>query len=145
MKKSLWPLSFTESDIRGPKEIIEEQAALLPSLTGDLISGRVRDIAPSTTTILNTISIKKSYDFNFSFAFESKFIKNYSFLIIKVSHPVLFYPCLVELNESIAKEIGYNNTHIEVDSMQKFEDLLERVLKSEKVAQVVGSLMKLAK
>lgn len=39
--RNLWPESFKELDIKSPKEILDEQVALLPTLTGDIVYGQV--------------------------------------------------------------------------------------------------------
>ena len=143
--KNLWPDSFDETQSRSPKEIVEEQLALLPKLTGDMVFGSIRELSEIDAALASLTN-----DFAFSVELESKFIENYRFRVMSFSHDIALYPVKFKYDELLAKEFGIDvgfivTVHDEAADAAEFEGLLSKVLKSDRGAKVIGAMIKLLK
>lgn len=138
--KNLWPKSFKESDFEAPKSIFEQQAKLLPKLTGDLVYAVVDELS-----LLTSISEGLSNPFAFSFSLKGSFLENYSYKILSFSHNVLIYPVLMNINSEIASELGIQDVSNEVKSPEELEVILQKILNSNRVSEVIGAIIKMSK
>jgi len=138
--KNLWPESFKEPDIELPKGIFEQQAKLLPKLTGDFVYAEVLELSGLTAQyegIRNT--------FVFAFYLKGSFLENYSYKILSFSHDIPIYPILMAINSEILNELGMKDARIEVESFEQLELLLQAILKSKRVSEVIGAIIKMSK
>lgn len=142
---SLWPTQFDENNKPSAKNLLEEQAKLLPKLTNDMVYAEV--------TALSDIDASIQYindDFSFRFDIRGKFLENYRFTVFTFSHDITLYPVKFKLDEKIAKELGVTkqilNGYIQsIDAPEQLTPFLARVLNSERLKSVVGSIIRLSK
>ncbi|MGB2809942.1 MAG: hypothetical protein WBC22_19535 [Sedimentisphaerales bacterium] len=138
--KNLWPESFKESDFEAPKSIFEQQAKLLPKLTGDLVYAVVDE--------LHQIYARRegiANPFAFSFSLRGNFLENYSFKVLSFSHDITAYPVLMNINSEIATEIGIQDVKNEIKSHEELEAILQKILNSNRVSEVIGAIIKMSK
>jgi hypothetical protein len=136
--KSLWPEEFTEKEVKPAKEILEEQALLLPKLTGDMVKAGVRQWRDVEKLLTN-----HQRDFAFSFLIKGKFLKNYSFKVFDFSHEITLYPTTVEFDEQLSNELGMA-VDIEIETEDQFIELLSKIFASERIKDIIGSIIKLS-
>jgi hypothetical protein len=151
--KSLWPESFDVSDTEPPPvQVLEEQAKLLPKLTNDIVYAHV-DSVPSKRKIFVIDGGSRSFDFTYSFFIKGKFVTDFSFEVFSLGHDINLYPVIINLDYDIRQQIFPNKPeskqHDELDSIHipnlpALEELIEKVLKSEKIYRVITSIMKLS-
>jgi hypothetical protein len=143
--KNLWPEVFTESEKASAKNIIEEQAKLLSKITKGVVFADVEQmdfIEAATNSMEN--------EFAFEFYIRGKFLEGYRFKVLSFSHDITLYPVKFRVDDFIAKEIGiknksYNGYFCEVTDQNDLERFLEKVLTSERMKNVIGSILKLSK
>jgi len=138
--KSYWPTEFHELEVTTPKEIIEQQLKYLPTLTGDKIYGELTEISKSQ---LLFTEFKKT-NFAYKFYIKGKFLKNYSFEAFQIVYNIDIYPVEVSLDDEIENELGLPHGVIELDNQEDFVKIFESVLKSKRVKNVIGAIMKLS-
>lgn len=137
--KNLWPKSFKEQEFEAPKSIFEQQAKLLPKLTGDFVCAEV--------TELQTIQARYdgiSNDFAYGFYLTGPFLEKYSYKVLSFSHDITFYPILLNINSEIRAELGIKDIMVKVESPEKLESLLENILKTNRVSNVIGAIIKIS-
>lgn len=141
---NLWPIEFEENNNTAAKQFLEEQAKLLPTLTGDLVYAEVKQITEMETP---TGSIDN--DFIFRFDLRGKFLQNYRFTVFTFSHDITLYPVKFLLDEKIGAELGIEKSirHYiaKVDTPEILEKLVESIFRSERLKTIVGSIMRLSK
>lgn len=138
--KNLWPQSFKEPDFEKPKTIFEQQAKLLPTLTGDMVYAKVTELGiidASIDHINNT--------FIYGFYLTAKFLPDYSYKVLSFSHDITLYPVKLNINSEIRNEIDIKSIVIKVESPQDLESLLEKILKSERISKIIGAIIKMSK
>jgi len=138
--KNLWPGSFKAHDFEAPKSIFEEQARLLPKLTGDLVYAEVSELNPDRSYLEG---IRK--DFAYGFYLKGKFLENYSYKVLSFGHDITFYPISLYINSEIRKELGIGQPLVEVESPTELESVLQRVLVSDRLSKIIGAIMKISK
>jgi hypothetical protein len=142
---SLWPDAFEENTQTSAKQLFEEQAKLLPKLTRDLVCASVETVHASDTP-----SAQIDNEFVYRFVLTSKFLDNYRFIVLYFSHDITFYPVRFMFDEKIGMEVGaskdiYDRWFDSADTPKSLERLLERVLKTERLKAIIGSIMRLSK
>ena len=128
MRKSLWgELPDTPVDT-GPITILKEQASFLGEMTRNVLVGEVRT---ESGFVAKTLS---SRDFVHTLSIRAPAVQNYRYDLLKVGHNVApIYPAMVaDLVEG---------TKAEVNSEEEFIGELERILRSEALRNVIGSLL----
>lgn len=138
--KNLWPQSFKESDFEPPKSIFVEQAKLLPTLTGDLVYAEVAELSYERAHYDGM-----SGDFAYTFILTGKFLQKYSYRVLSFSHGISFYPVQLNINSEIRTELGIKEIHVKIGSPKEVELLLQKILTSNTVSQVIGAIMKMSK
>lgn len=143
--KNLWPEKFEENNKPSAKNIIEEQAKLLPKLTGGIVYAEVAPLSE-----MDAMSNSMGNDFSFRFDLRGKFLENYYFNVCMFSHDITLYPVKFRIDEKVASELSVKKTplygHVAtVDTPEQLEQLLARVLTSERIKSVVGSIIRLSK
>jgi len=136
--KSLWPEEFKEKIAKPAKEILEEQALLLPKITGDMVMARVVSWSPSKKVLS-----EHDRDFAFSFQILGKFLKNYSFKVFDFSHDITLYPTTIEFDLPLAKELEIDNV-LEIKDEQQLINLLIKVFSSDRIKEIIGSIIKIS-
>ncbi len=82
-------------------------------------------------------------DFSYSFFLLAKFLEGYSFKVLDFSHPITMYPVKVTLDELIADEVQ-SDQEFEIQNENEFIPILGKVLNSERIKDVVGSIIRLS-
>jgi len=144
--KNLWPESFSENDKMSAKQVLEEQANLLPKLTGDLVYAEVTEL-----DLLQAAQHGKRNDFVFRFDIKGKFLEDYRFQVFSFSHDITLYPVLFKLDELLGKELHItedtflSGLTIEIEGPEQLEEFVSQILQSKRVSKVIGSIMSLTK
>lgn len=143
--KNLWPETFEENDKPSAKNILEEQAKLLPKLTGDMVYAEITQIDD-----LDAITMSMNDDFIFRFDLRGKFLENYYFNVFMFSHDITLYPVKFLLDAKVADELGIKaqgvyRHRITVDTPEELEKLLQNVLTTNRIKSVVGSIIRMSK
>lgn len=121
MAKNLWGSLPNVEKLRTPHTVLQEQASLLAELTGGLLLGQVhRDQAASS--------------FKLTLRINAPALNNYSYTVLKVSHPIELYPLHVD-NETRASATKKCNTE------EEFEQVLGSILASNEVQRVIAGLL----
>ena len=146
---SLWDESYKASEIRSPKNILDEQCTYLFDQTnGQIIAKNIimkknkrdfeyRDIDDN---IINEIT--QDDLFLYEFILTSKIIPNYKYRIMTYEYEIPFYPVYVSLDDEISSDINVSD-EINCESEDDFILLLAKILKSKKVNNVISSLLAL--
>lgn len=140
--ENLWPDFSKIESIRVPAEILEEQAKLLPKITNDMIYATVEkdeNIDPYVTADLALL------DFKYNFYIRAKFIESYGFRVFKLYHDIVIYPIHIDLDRSIRSELGIDTGIIQIDNEKEFIDFIKEVFGSNKIRNVISSLISLSK
>lgn len=143
--KNLWPDAFSENDLPAAKSLLEEQAKLLFKLTNGTVYAAVSELSA-----LDSIPSSMRNDFSYRFDIRGKFLEGYRFTALLFSHDITLYPVKFRVDEKIGAELGIKKNIIEgfmtqIDTPEALETFLGRVLSSERLKTVVGSIMRLSK
>ena len=143
--KNLWPETFPENNRPAAKNILEEQAKLLSKLTSGIVYAEVSPLAE-----LEAAGTYMSNDFAFRFDILGKFLESYRFNVLMFSHDITLYPVRFRVDEKIGSELGIKRKIAEgcvteIDSPEALETFLARVLITERLKSVIGSIMRLSK
>ncbi len=154
MRKNLWGnLNLNEliiSEIKTPKEILEEQAEYLIAISGGLVRGKVLRQAINPTRLKYYKILNIENDFSFSFKIISDYVSNYEYEICRLTYGIKMYPIAISLSEGIVEElegifsIEEGNIIVVKDEEQLF-DVLQKILSSSEVHQVLRGLITIAK
>lgn len=142
--KNLWPSNLNIDTVRSSKSILEDQAKLLPSLTGELVYASV---APVETLEASLHSMKA--EFCFKFLIQGKFLQKYTFTAFRFSHNITLYPVTIFLEEGLANELHiarnkYNQYLAEINNESEFEQFLKAIFYSERMRSVLSSIIQLS-
>ncbi len=142
--KNYWPEKFEESAKPPAKNLLEEQARLLPKLTGDIVFAEVAE------ELIKTRGWPLNGDFMYRFDIKGKFLENYRFHVLSFSHDITLYPVRFLVDEEIGNELRIEKESEDrftktIDAPEDLEGFLSAVLTSERVKSVVGSIMRLSK
>ena len=139
-----WPQMFEENNRLSAKNLLEEQARLLPKLTGDMVYAEVSDM-----TDFDAFDKNVQNDFNYRFDILGKFLSNYRFNVCCFSHDITLYPVKFNIDEIVAKELnisrsfeGYIHSINDEEALKTF---IGKVLTSERMKMVIGSIIGLSK
>lgn len=155
--------TFTATEEVVPDEIINEQCTLLEKLTDGEIVAKVTEYTGPITTYTKgnplsafqdmfdeeTVNIQEDLgdvsecDFTFEFFISSMSSPNYKYRILFLHYEIPFYPALIVLDEDIAVELGLEQ-RISCSNQTHFEKVIGNILNSQKVENVIGSLLAIA-
>lgn len=143
--KNLWPTEFEASDLPTTKELLEEQARLLPQLTNDMVHADIVQMDE-----LDMIRYGLSNDFGYRFDIRGKFLKDYRFNLFSFSHDITLFPVVFKLDEKIADEVigkqgPLSAGKMVVKNIHELENLLSSVFGSARLKAVISSIMRLSK
>ncbi|HEP9528333.1 TPA: hypothetical protein ACMFPZ_003242 [Pseudomonas aeruginosa] len=137
--KSLWPEIFSESKIRAPKTILDEQGSFLGKITGGIVDAETVEMTTFDKAKENT-----AQDFGYHFHIIGRFIDNYRFRLLSFWHDIGMYPFTIKLDSQLAKEMGIAEK-FSISTQEEFIDLLESALLTRRVETVVASILSLSK
>lgn len=151
MGKSLWgTLDELVSEIKFPKDILEEQAEYLKSTFDGLVKCRILDRTMSVREQLVYESMEIDYDFAFSFNIYSDYVKKYEYEICALTYGIKMYPLAISFGTGIADEVCeefsmYDEDTIIVADEEQLLKVLQKILSSREVHQVLKGLVSMAK
>ncbi len=140
--KNLWPDSFAENTKPSAKSLLEEQAKLLPKITNGIVFAEVVELDR-----VESIREAMYNEFCYRLNIRGKFLEGYSFKVMSFSHDITLYPVEFHLDEQLAEELRIRsafNTK-KIDNPEELERFLGMVLTSNRIKNVVGSILKLSK
>lgn len=82
--------------------------------------------------------------FTFEFFITSVATPNYKYRVMFVEYGIAFFPVYLTLDESIALELGVEES-MECVNQEEFEKILEKILNSEKIEKVINNLLTIGK
>ena len=140
--KNLWPDSFEENTKASARSMLEEQAKLLPKLTNGVVFAEVAEL-DKMTALGESMNDEFSYRFNIL----GKFLEGYKFQVMMFSHDITLYPVRFRLDEQLATELGISDPlrRTEISEPDELEKFIGTVLTSNRIKDVVGSILKLSK
>ncbi len=139
--KNLWPESFEENQKLSAKSLIEEQASLLPKLTNGMVYAEVINMG------MGKEFCEIVRDFAYQFVIKGKFLDTYRFRVLSFAHDITLYPIIFDIDEGIIEELDLEADDIyglTVDSEKELENLIDRVLKSKRLNEIIGSIIRLS-
>ena len=80
----------------------------------------------------------------FEFFITSVATPNYKYRVMFVEYGIAFFPVYLTLDESIALELGAEES-MECANQEEFEKILEKILNSEKIEKVINNLLTIGK
>ena len=162
--KNLWNKTFeATNDVNLPDEIIKVQCSILEEVTNGLIVARISPhsgpifsyikdppfaalrglVEPKIIEIQENLGDVSEGYFTFEFFITSTSSPNYKYRVMFLRYEIPFYPVIIVLDESIASELSLEQT-ISCDSQEEFENIVERILGSKKLENVISSLLAIA-
>lgn len=151
MEKNLWGnLDELIDEVKLPKDILDEQAEFLKESLGGLV--RCRGV--HTTIPDGWIEFYEQFnvesDFSFSFKLLSDYVKGYEYEICKLTYGIKMYPLAITVGTGIAEEVKEvfdleDEDTIIVGDEQLLYSVLQRILSSREVHQVLRGLLSIAK
>ncbi|MDD2754011.1 MAG: hypothetical protein PHS80_00655 [Methanothrix sp.] len=132
--ESLWPDEIASSEqVRSPVQILKEQASLLGKMTKNILLGEIQAVP--------TGQPNSAYAFNIL----APSLRNYRYSLFTINYNILnIYPVYIVLDDEIFKEIySYKseNKAIKIDYENEFITTLKNIFRSNKVKQILTSLM----
>lgn len=151
MEKNLWgDLEGLVSEVKLPKDILDEQAEYLKESLGGLVKCKIVRIPIPDRVEMTYGSLGVTCDFSFSFKIFSDYVEKYEYEICKLIYGIKMYPLAVSFGTGVAEEVAevfdlaYSDTII-IDDESLLLSVLERILSSREVHQVLRGLLVVAK
>ncbi len=142
--QNMWPDSFPENDKIAAKNLFEEQAKLLAKLTNGVIYAEVSEL-----DAIDAITSSMKNDFAYRFDIFGKFLKSYRFNVLTFSHDITLYPVKFRLDEKLGTELrlgrGPGGFLVSIETPEDLQAFVPRVLSSERLKSVIGSILRLSK
>jgi hypothetical protein len=127
----LWPTEFGAVDAKLPAEILQEQASLLGAKTKNVLEGQVRT------------SIDEYGSFWHRFYINAPALGSYRYLLLTAKHEIVPYPVQIDTEDF---EDIYSRTRsadvTECKSELELQDILKRILNSERCRSIVQNLLR---
>lgn len=139
---SLWPQSFVQNNEISAKSLFEEQAAMLPSLTDNLVWADVRALEP------HQFPVFLASDFAFKFDIYGKLLSNYRFTALYFGHDITLYPVKFIFDDELGREIRPTASPVvphSVNDSTTLKQLVEQILKSQRLNAVIGSIIRMSR
>ena len=138
---SLWPGEFDEADVKTAKNLLEEQAKMLPQLTKGFVSAELIKITD--------MDVPSFMDNSFIYQFDiiGKHLDNFRYTAFTLSHDIAMYPINIMPDSEILSELVPNGhgSYIKAKSVEQFEAIIAKVFHSNRMKNVISSLMALSK
>ncbi len=151
MEKNLWGnLGELESTVTYPKDILDEQAVYLNESLGGLVECRVVRKPLSPDQILFYRKQGVISDFSFSVKILSDYVEQYEYEICSLIYSIKIYPMAVSFDDGIEEELSElftveNMNTIIAHDEREFLDIIQKILSSKEVHQVLSGLISIAK
>lgn len=150
MGKNLWGnLEGLASELRYPKEILEEQGEYLRKSSDGLVKCEIfaLNLEDTWKRFYNRFGVRS--DFSCSFMISSDYVKRYQYEICTVTYGIKVYPVAISFDSGIAEEVAEVFDLVDNDTIIVYDEelllsVLERILSSREVHQVLGGLMSMA-
>lgn len=160
-------LDFSEIDLTAPNKVVEEILKQIPEATNNIVSGQIDEYTGYVTSYkttrtslaeaLGTITTETHVDIQKSLGKsgeeENKFecylftsvYEGYKYRMFFMKYGIAHYPVQFTLEESIARSIqGTNSNYIVTcNNRDEVEDLILRILTSEKILGVMQELIRI--
>ncbi|MDO8417958.1 MAG: hypothetical protein Q7S87_17285 [Agitococcus sp.] len=147
---SLWPSDFEEDTTPAPKDFLQEQGQELFKITKGKVYADAIVFVKSNSNLLSLASPIYTKSFSYDYCIIGKLL-DYKFKVFSFGHSILIYPMIIKLDEGIFNEINageiytVENNHLIIESNDIFNDFVSKVFNSDKVKNVVQSIIKLSK
>lgn len=140
---NFWPNEFEETSDPSAKEILEEQAEVLPRLTDGKVTAEVvsLDEMDRITDYLHT-------DFAYRFDIVGRYLHGYRFKVFSFGHDITLFPVRFKIDEQLVSELALSLNpagQLSVSSPDELEVLFKQVFQSKRMRAVIGSILKLSK
>lgn len=159
-------LDFTETDLTAPDKVIEEYLSELPSVTNNIISGKIEPyngpIYSYTQKGLSAITaalgnVDKRIDIQDSLGASGETVQkfecyiytpvyeHYRYRLFFMKYGVAHYPATLVLEESIARSVSLSNSSYiyECDNRSELEQLIEDIFTSKRVINVMQEIIRI--
>lgn len=151
MGNNLWGnLKELVADVRVPEDILEEQIEYLKESFEGLVACRVSRISVSKEwkEFYNEYDVMS--DFCFSFRIFSDYVDKYEYEICKLAYGIKMYPLAISFGTGIAEEVEEvfvleDGDTVIVDDEEMLLSVLQKILSSREVRQVLRGLLSIAK
>lgn len=143
---NLWGEINTEKVVT-PKSILEEQAKYLREATKKLL------YADTERDIITEKSMQDSEYLVYDFLIKGKYMENFSYKLLSITHPIDLYPVIITLDKKTFKEIEklvpdykpYSNANtVTVNTQGQYITVLRLILQSERVKNLIKGILSLA-
>ncbi|MDB6000734.1 MAG: hypothetical protein JWP52_2433 [Rhizobacter sp.] len=141
---NMWPAQFEESPQVAPRAVVEEQALLLGGLTGGRV---VAEVVEGDRLDRSTLA---GVAFIYRLELVGPYLNDYRFSVMTFYHDISMYPVNILLDEGIAAELGMrrnaaDSQMVVASDEQQLESHLQKILRTKRLRDVVGSILKLSR
>lgn len=136
----MWPNDFTVGINRSPKEIVDQQCSYLERATNAVVYANSYKSKPDPGILIMPGDNSKLW---YRMDIRGKYLEDYYFRLISYCHGIELYPCDVMIEKSIADDIK-KPTKCSVKNEDEFVELLKLVIGSERLRNIIGSMIKLS-
>lgn len=151
MGKNLWGnLDELVAEISVPEDILKEQADFLGEKFDGLVSGKILrvNLPKEWKEFYREINIAS--DFSYSFKFYSDYVEKYEYEICKMTYGITMYPLAISFGQGIADELEEafeleDGDTVIVDNEEMLLNVLQKILSSKEVRQVLKGILTIAK
>lgn len=84
-------------------------------------------------------------DFVYEFYITSKRTPKYKYRLCFIYFSITLYPVGITIDKSIASSAGLEDTELEIETEDAFEELLGRILSCKKVTSIIKNLLNINK
>lgn len=158
-------LDFSKIDLTAPDKVVEELLAQLPKSTQDIISGKVVEYEGPVTSYtvtkkvalaeaLGAMGTEKRVDIQDRLGAQGEEVKKfecflytagyerYKYRMFFMKYGIANYPVRFTLEESIAQSIQETNYIVICNTREEVEDLIFKILTSQKVLGIMQELIR---
>ncbi len=156
--ESLWGnLQMFASDVKNPKEIMQEQASIFNNLEGNLALIKVvqKGLTDTGKRTFQKYGNDIQADFIYVFELGSEYLAEYTYDVFFVYYGIKFYPLCIQLSAGIEEELQEYLEEVEcldmakhryrIDNEKMFLEMLRRILSTEELGTIVRNINLLAK
>jgi len=152
MAISLWgSLDDVKEEIREPKDILQEQIDILEAVLDELVRGAIIRCTDLDHPLLSSCSSNNiDADFNYSFVLFSNYVEKYNYEVCKMTYGIKIYPVGFTVSDYVCEELSdsfeiADANFLIANDEKSFVEILEAVLNSTEVRQVLRGLVNIAK
>jgi len=161
--KNLWKKTdIKPMEVDTPVEIIQYQCTRLWEMTEGSIIAKVYEYSQpifsyiEKSRLIRTIDENKKINiqenlgdvsdgtFSYEFFITSTSTPKFKYRIMFLQYDISVYPVTLVLDESILEELELNQELVTCNNQTEFEIILEKILNSKKVTNVISALLKIS-